>query len=173
MTGIKRIKLQRVITRGARESRIWMAHDDQLGVWIADVFIRQKEGVRYFTGRYHDAKPSLKQLRQEARLQGYLSSRPYHLGQAQDASITMCVLALFDHFCQAHEKDPMDLLRQACEELYTKEDFLEIRRTAEWEGIVYPSKWDRPAVDQLVKSLRNIHHDVLATFVEKLADTLV
>ena len=48
-----------VLTRRAQQSRIWLAHDDRRSEWIAEVVVRQKEGIRYLVNRYSGDRPFL------------------------------------------------------------------------------------------------------------------
>jgi hypothetical protein len=135
---------QTVILRRAQQSRIWLAHDDQRDQWIVEVTVRQREGIRYLVNRYGGARPAWHTLRQDARRQGWLSLRPYQLGQACDGSITTCVLALFENFCKARDLDLISLLHQAyAERVYSPKRFDTIQRDADWEGTAYPAQWDR------------------------------
>src|SRR5581483_1889503 len=159
-------------TRSARNSRIWLAHDDEHNEWLAEVIVREKHEIRHLVERYSGSRPSWHQVRQDALRRGIHSPRPYQLGQASDGSITTCVMALFKDFCKARRLDAVVLLRKACrEKSFSSTDFRRIRRAADWEGTAYPRRWGPAAIDGLLKSLHEINYHTLAEVVGDLGST--
>lgn len=162
---------QTVFIRRAGQSRIWLAHDDRRGEWVAEVMLREPAGIRYLVHRYSGTQPSWRTLRSDARRHGKLSPRPYQLGQACDGSITTCVLALYDNFCRSRNLDAIALVHQAYDDVvYTKHKFDAIRRAADWERTAYPAQWNLTAIQGLLQSLHEVNYHSLATVVEEITD---
>jgi hypothetical protein len=158
------------LTTRTHNVQYWIAHDDNRQEWLAEVIIRRPSGILYFVHRYAGERPARGTLYRDARRHGHFSSRPYQLAQACDGSIGSCVLALFSAFCQARQFDPIALLQLAYpdEPAYAAQDFVRIRRQADWEHTAYPIRWDPLAIAGLLESLHEINYHSLAGVVDDL-----
>jgi hypothetical protein len=158
------------VTTCTHNVQYWIAHDDNRQEWLAEVIVRRPKGILYLVHRYRGDRPARRVLYRDACRHGHFSSRPYQLAQACDGSIGSCVLALFIAFCEARQFDPISLLQRAYPEepSYTEQDFIEIRRQADWQHTAYPARWDRPAIGGLLESLHEINYHSLAGVVDDL-----
>jgi hypothetical protein len=158
------------VTTRTHNVQYWIAHDDNRQEWLAEVIVRRPTGILYLVHRYPGGCPARRALYHDACRHGHFSSRPYQLAQACDGSIGSCVLALFSAFCEARQFDPIALLQRAYpdEPAYTGQDFVEIRRQADWEHTAYPARWDQSAIAGLLKSLHAINYHSLAGVVDDL-----
>lgn len=141
------------VTTRTQNVNYWVAHDERRQEWLAEVIVRRPTGILYLVHRYPGDRPVRRNLYRDACRYGHFSPRPYQLAQACDGSIGSCVLALFSAFCEARQFDPIALLQRAYpnEPAYIAQDFVEIRRHADWERTAYPAQWDQSAVSGLLE----------------------
>ena len=158
------------VTTRTHNVQYWIAHDDHRQEWLVEVIVRRPTGILYLVHRYPGDHPTRRVLYRDACRHGHFSPRPYQLAQACDGSIGSCVLALFSAFCEAHHVDPIALLRRAYpdEPAYSAQDFVEIRRQADWEHTAYPARWDQSAIAGLLESLHEINYHSLAEVVDDI-----
>lgn len=159
-----------VVTSRSQNVQYSIARDDNRQEWLAEVIVRRRTGILYLVHRYSGDRPPKSVLYRDASRHGHLSLRPYQLGQACDGSIGSCVLALFSAFCEARHLDPIALLQRAYpdESAYTAQDFVEIRRQADWQRTAYPRRWEGVAIAGLLESLHEINYHSLAGVVDDI-----
>ena len=126
-----------------------------------------EDGIKYLVRRYQ--KFDLALCYQDILEYGSFSKRPYQLAQACDGSIATCVLALFYHFCQVKQLSAFGLLKLAYPLEEQDMNFSIIKKCAEWEGVIYPVRWNKKAFSGLLESLTEINYHSL---VEVLSDTI-
>lgn len=131
-------------------------------------FVKVAGGVKYLVGQYkfRSSDDALNELHHS----GIFSRRPYHLGQACDGSITVCVLALFYRFCQEQGHLPNVLLKAAFPSQDMLPDWTDLIASAQWQGVAYPKKWDSESSAGLLKSLHEINCHALAALVSDLVE---
>lgn len=152
------------------DHRVSIWRDTDNGDYLIDAYVKVEGGIKHFVYRSDD-KPSLGQVLECAETFHYTSPRPYCPGQSCDGSISYPVMALFADYCATRGACPVELMLDA----YPNEagkwavgDFIKSKEEAAWQGIQYPRKWNRGAVDGLVKSLHEINYHSLATVVADL-----
>ena len=151
-----------------KDFRIWVGKDRRSSngdyPYLADGLLKAEGGVRHLVMRYrrYDLAQVMKDLNE-----GHFSPRPYVLGQACDGSIDDCVHALFFNFCSKRGIDPVATYKMA----YPEEDppdYSEVLKSAEWEGVKYPKRWDKKAFAGLIESLTEINnHSLVDVLLEK------
>ena len=85
----------------SRDSSISLVFEATTGTWSAVAFMRTQEGIFFLESCFGQNRPDFNTVFMTAFMRGRYSKRPYQLGQAIDASIDNCVLALFHDLCEA------------------------------------------------------------------------
>lgn len=155
-----------VLTRDG-DTCAWIALDERSGTWSAETMVRVPGGIRYRDRDYGGDCPTIDRLRTDALTGGFLSPRPLLPGVAVDPSMADCALALFVHLCVSRgTTDPCALIEQdRSRKSCGVADLARIIAQAEWEGIVYPARWDALWVDMLANALYATCYDSLGDLV--------
>lgn len=132
---------------------------------VFEGYAKCKGGIKHLIHRYK--KVSFNQAKADVLQYGHFSPRPYQLAQPCDGSTTTCALALFVRFCRDCDHAAAALLRAAYPDERSM-DWNDIVATAEWEGVVYPARWDEQAKAGLLESLHEINYHSLASVVADL-----
>lgn len=166
------------MTHGIELAMESLQQDHRVSIWrdadhgdnLIEAYVKATGGIKHVVYRSDDL-PSLGQVLECAETFHYTSPRPYCPGQSCDGSISYPVMALFADYCATRGACPVGLMLDA----YPNEagkwavgDFFKSKEEAAWQGIQYPRKWNRGAVDGLVKSLHEINYHSLATVVADL-----
>jgi len=156
-----------IVNIETKDFRIWFGKDRRSSngdyQYLADGLLKVEGGVRHLVNRYRscDLTQAMKDLSE-----AYFSPRPYVLGQTCDGSIDDCVHALFFSFCLKKGVDPAATHRMA----YPEEEppnYGEVQKSAEWEGVKYPKRWDKKAFAGLIESLTEINnHSLVGVLLE-------
>ena len=136
--------------------------------WVSEAWVRATAGLRHQVMRWHK-RPRITEIRAECVGAGFFTKRPYVLGQACDGSIDAPVMALYADFCRARKLDPIKLLQLAYDDESdcTLESFAVMRLLADWQGTVFPKRWDSRAIAGLLTSLHAINYHQLTELVEQ------
>jgi len=147
----------------------WLTQDPKAQGYLSEVVVKLPHAIRYQI-RTWTSVPTSTALLDDALQYGHVSPRPYRLAQAQDGSVTRCVLALFAEFCLAAGFQPRAVISQAHpltqdEQLWSPAACTELLQHAHWETIDYPEKWDALAIRGLIESLHEIRWHCLASYL--------
>jgi hypothetical protein len=150
-----------------KDFRIWVGKDRRPSndgyEYLADGLLKVEGGVRHLVARY--ARYDIAQITKDLS-EAHFSPRPYVLEQACDGSIDDCVHALFFNFCSKKGIDPVATYRMAYPE-DNPPDYGEVLKSAEWEGVKYPKRWDKKAFAGLIESLTEINnHSLVGVLLE-------
>jgi hypothetical protein len=135
---------------------------------VFEGFAKVKSGVKHLVNRYE--RVTVLDAFSDTLQHGFLSPRPYRLGQACDGSINDCALALFVRFCRDEGHSPDSLYRMAYTDERENPGWSEAMRAAEWQGVVYPKRWNAKAKAGLLESLHEINFHSLASVVSDLVE---
>ena len=144
------------------EYYIYVAKDLIHNDFVSEVYLKCPHGIRHIIIR-EKFMGSINRLIKTAKT-GYFSRRPYLLAQACDGSIGAPVYALFIQFCVDNDLSYAGLYTRAYNEPFGSAEW-DIQ-FGEWQGVAYPSEWDREACLGLLKSLTDINNHALVECLE-------
>ena len=134
---------------------------------IVEVFIKERRYVWYAVLSYSRV-PSKSIIIRDTYATKCKSPRPYKPGQACDGSITACVYHLYNQLCVAWGLDPLALYSEAYDDvILTKDQFNEILRFAEWEGVYVVDRWTSVLIEMTLESLHEVNMHQLANLLEE------
>ncbi len=142
----------------------WMVYREEDQFWHTETLARGRCGLFYLEDTHDGDQPEPATLIRQARIYGIFSPRPVRLHSPIDPSMTSGVLALFIHWCMAHQIDPRGLVRQAYADQppYALLYLDGVISQAQWEGVLYPPQWSALASRELGHALLDVGYDELA-----------
>jgi hypothetical protein len=150
---------------------VWLETLPSGAEWRAQIHLRAPQGLWYLSMKHHGTRPTSQLLYYNTYCRGLFSARPFLLGSPCDDSTEWCVLALLADFCRERELDTAAIIRHAdpARPSYSRRDFAEIRRQADWEGTVFPPRWAVGAVTALCLTLDDPRWGTLAHLIDEVS----
>jgi hypothetical protein len=149
---------------------VWLEARPSGMEWHARVYIRGIQGLWYLACTYHGERPTSEALYFNTYQRGLFSARPFRPGNRCDASTDLDVLALVCDFCREHGVDAAELIQRAgpSRPLYSRADFVEAKRQADWEGTLFPVRWEADLTSALCLTLADPSWGDLARLITKM-----
>ncbi len=143
-----------LVIRRTHQSAICTHYSPDCKTSIAEVFIRNHNGIHYLNQPFTAVLPASDDLYYQTYRRGLYSPRPYHLALISDESVFYCVVALAVSCCKAWNLDAVRLVRDADPDArLTDTDLLEIKALARWQDTAFPGTWNSPVIVALALAL--------------------
>jgi hypothetical protein len=149
---------------------VWLQTDSSGLQWKARVHVRGVQGLWYLASTYRGARPTSEFLYFDTYQRGIFSARPFLPGSPCDDSTELCVIALIRDICRERGVDAADLIQRGdpSRPRYSREDFIEAKHQADWEGTVFPVIWNPSITTALCLTLEDPRWGDLARLIRDL-----